>query len=99
MFKIAHLDFEEPDFKKFPCLRLAYQALAAGGNMPAVLNAANEIAVESFLTKRIPFTAIPTMIEYTMHSVKAEEMATLEDVLRTDAIARDIAHDWLTSLQ
>jgi len=99
MFKIAHLDFEEPDFKKFPCLRLAYQALATGGNMPAVLNAANEIAVESFLTQRIPFTAIPAMIEHTMQSVKAEEMTTLEDVLKTDAIARDIAHDWLTSLQ
>jgi len=99
MFKVAHLDFEEPDFKKFPCLRLAYQALAAGGNMPAVLNAANEIAVESFLKKRMPFTAIPLMIEHAMKTVRQEEMTTLDDVLRTDAQARDAAQNWLASLQ
>ncbi len=56
MFKVAQLDFEEPDLKRFPCLGLAYQALAVGGNMPAVLNAANEIAVESFLKGRMSFT-------------------------------------------
>ena len=49
MFKVARLDFEEPDLKRFPCLRLAYQALATGGSAPAMLNAANEVAVESFL--------------------------------------------------
>jgi len=99
MFKVAHLDFEEPDFKKFPCLKLAYQALAAGGNMPAVLNAANEIAVESFLKRRMPFTAIPVMIAHAMETVRQEEMATLDDVLRTDTLARDIARNWLANLQ
>ncbi|MEK6736817.1 MAG: 1-deoxy-D-xylulose-5-phosphate reductoisomerase [Pseudomonadota bacterium] len=99
MFKIAHLDFEEPDFKRFPCLGLAYQALAAGGNMPAVLNAANEIAVESFLNRRMPFTAIPLMIAHAMQTVKREEMNTLDDVLRTDKLAREVAQDWLVSLQ
>jgi 1-deoxy-D-xylulose-5-phosphate reductoisomerase len=99
MFKVAHLDFEEPDFKKFPCLGLAYQALAAGGNMPAVLNAANEIAVESFLKKRMPFTAIPLMIEHAMKTVRQEEMTTLDDVLRTDALARNAAQNWLANLQ
>ena len=98
MFKVAHLDFEEPDFNKFPCLGLAYQALAAGGNMPAVLNAANEIAVESFLKRRMPFTAIPLMIEHVMKTVRQEEMTTLDDVLRTDAQARDVAQDWLATL-
>jgi len=99
MFKVAHLDFEEPDFERFPCLRLAYQALSTGGNMPAVLNAANEIAVESFLKRRMSFTAIPTMIEYVMQTVKPEEMMTLDDVLRTDAVARDIALNWLENYQ
>lgn len=99
MFKVAHLDFEEPDFKKFPCLKLAYQALAAGGNMPAVLNAANEIAVESFLKRRMPFTAIPAMIAHAMETVRQEEMVTLDDVLKTDTLARDVARNWLANLQ
>jgi 1-deoxy-D-xylulose-5-phosphate reductoisomerase len=99
MFKVAHLDFEEPDFKKFPCLGLAYQALAAGGNMPAVLNAANEIAVESFLKRHMPFTAIPLMIEHVMKTMRQEEMSTLDDVLRTDEQARDAAQNWLANLQ
>ncbi|MBX9637394.1 MAG: 1-deoxy-D-xylulose-5-phosphate reductoisomerase [Nitrosomonas sp.] len=99
MFKVAHLDFEEPDFKKFPCLKLAYQALAAGGNMPAVLNAANEIAVESFLKRRMPYTAIPAMIAHAMETVRQEEMVTLDDVLKTDTLARDVARNWLANLQ
>ncbi|MEK7772356.1 MAG: 1-deoxy-D-xylulose-5-phosphate reductoisomerase [Pseudomonadota bacterium] len=98
MFKVAHLDFEQPDFERFPCLRLAYQALGAGGNMPAVLNAANEIAVESFLKRRMSFTAIPTMIAHVMQTVKQEEITTLDDVLRTDRLARDVALEWLESL-
>ncbi|MEQ1816150.1 MAG: 1-deoxy-D-xylulose-5-phosphate reductoisomerase [Nitrosomonas sp.] len=99
MFKVAHLDFEEPDFKRFPCLGLAYQALASGGNMPAVLNAANEIAVESFLKERMKFTAIPAMIEHVMQTVQQEDITTLEDVLKTDTLARDVAREWLANLQ
>lgn len=99
IFKVAHLDFEEPDFKRFPCLGLAYQALGAGGNMPAVLNAANEIAVESFLKRRMSFIAIPAMIEYVMQTVKQEEITTLDDVLRTDTLAREVALEWLENLQ
>ncbi|PXW86915.1 1-deoxy-D-xylulose 5-phosphate reductoisomerase [Nitrosomonas sp. Nm84] len=99
MFKVAHLDFEAPDFNRFPCLGLAYQALATGGNMPAVLNAANEVAVESFLKKRMAFTAIPTMIAHVMQTIQREEMTTLDDVLRTDALARDKAQEWLANLQ
>ncbi len=98
MFKVAQLNFEEPDLKRFPCLQLAYQALAIGGNMPAVLNAANEIAVESFLKGLMSFTAIPLMIEQVMRSVKYEEMTTLDDVLRTDNVAREAAHEWLACL-
>ncbi|SFD99331.1 1-deoxy-D-xylulose-5-phosphate reductoisomerase [Nitrosomonas sp. Nm166] len=97
MFKVAHLDFEPPDFKRFPCLGLAYQALTTGGNMPAVLNAANEIAVESFLKRHMAFTSIPAMIEHVMQTVQQEEMATLDDVLRTDTLARDTAREWLAA--
>ena len=97
IFKVAHLDFEQPDFKRFPCLGLAYEALSVGGNMPAVLNAVNEIAVESFLKRRMAFTSIPTMIEHVMQTVQQEEIVTLDDVLRTDMVARDAAREWLTN--
>lgn len=98
MFKIGRLDFEAPDFKRFPCLDLAYQALAAGGSAPAILNAANEIAVESFLKRRMPFTAIPVMIEQVMQTVSRKDIATLEDILAADRVARETAHEWLASL-
>ena len=95
MFKVAQLDFEAPDLARFPCLRLAYQALADGGNMPAILNAANEIAVESFLEERMSFTAIPSMIEQTMQAVTQRDIKTLDDVLEADQQAREIALEWL----
>ena len=79
MFKVARLDFEEPDFKRFPCLKLGYQALSMGGSAPAILNAANEVAVESFLKSRMSFTAIPAMIEEVMQTVGHKVMATLND--------------------
>lgn len=95
MFKVAQLDFEAPDLARFPCLRLAYQALADGGNMPAILNAANEIAVESFLEERMSFIAIPSMIEQTMQTVTQRDIKTLDDVLEADMQAREIALEWL----
>ncbi len=98
IFKIARLDFEAPDFTRFPCLGLAYQALAAGGSTPAILNAANEVAVESFLKHRMPFTAIPSMIEQVMQTVSRKDIVTLEDVLAADSVARETAHEWLASL-
>ncbi len=99
MFAVAHLDFEAPDFERFPCLRLAYKALAEGGNMPAVLNAANEIAVESFLDEQLPFTAIPLMIEHVMLSIQHEEVSILDDVLKADRLARTAAREWLANLK
>lgn len=98
MFKIAQLDFAAPDFERFPCLRLAYQALAAGGNTPAVLNAANEVAVASFLNRKMPFTAIPAMIEQVMATVSHADISTLDEVLAADKVAREAAHDWLACL-
>ncbi|MBX3641277.1 MAG: 1-deoxy-D-xylulose-5-phosphate reductoisomerase [Nitrosomonas sp.] len=99
MFDVAHLDFEPPDFERFPCLRLAYHALEMGDNMPAVLNAANEVAVASFLDEKMPFTAIPTVIEYVMQNVKQQEIHTLNDVLSVDHIARETARNWLAALK
>lgn len=98
MFKVGRLDFEAPDSKRFPCLGLAYQALAAGGSAPAILNAANEIAVESFLKCRMPFTAIPAMIEEIMQTVSHKDISTLKDVLAADSLAREAAHEWLACL-
>jgi 1-deoxy-D-xylulose-5-phosphate reductoisomerase len=98
MFKIARLDFEAPDFERFPCLRLAYQALASGGSAPAVLNAANEVAVDSFLKCLMPFTAIPVMIEDVMQTIGRRDIATLDDVLAADGVAREAAREWLTCL-
>lgn len=95
IFEIAQLNFETPDFVRFPCLRLAYDALSAGGNMPAVLNAANEVAVESFLAGKMAFTAIPAMIEQTMQTISRKDIATLDDVLAADSLARETARDWL----
>lgn len=98
MFKVGRLDFEAPDLKRFPCLELAYQALASAGSTPAILNAANEVAVESFLQCRMPFTAIPVMIEEVMRTVGRTDIATLNDVLAADGQAREAAHEWLTCL-
>ena len=89
--RIGTLDFERPDFKRFPCLRLAYEALEQGGNAPAVLNAANEIAVEAFLTGSLAFVSIPTVIEQTLAHVAWGEIATLEDVLAADSAGRETA--------
>lgn len=98
IFDVGRLDFEPPDFERFPCLKLAYQALEMGDNMPAVLNAANEVAVASFLDEKMPFTAIPAMIEHVMMSVQQQTIHSLSDVLEADSIARETAGNWLAAL-
>ncbi|MGG7055593.1 1-deoxy-D-xylulose-5-phosphate reductoisomerase [Nitrosomonas sp. ANs5] len=95
IFEIAQLDFEKPDFERFPCLGLAYKALSMGGNMPAVLNAANEVAVEVFLAGGMPFTAIPVMIEQVMQTINQQQVTSLDDVLAADSLARETAREWL----
>ena len=84
----ARLDFEAPDTDAFPCLRLAFEALQAGGTAPAVLNAANEEAVRSFLDEAIGFTDIPRLIEAALERVVPEPVASLEVVQAADAHAR-----------
>lgn len=91
LFKIARLDFEAPDEQRFPCIALAYAALRAGGSAPAVLNAANEIAVAAFLERQLPFQAIASVIEQTLSSVSNTPVDTLEQVLAADTRARQVA--------
>jgi 1-deoxy-D-xylulose-5-phosphate reductoisomerase len=88
LVRIGALHFEKPDFKRFPCLRLAYEACEAGGDMPAVLNAANEVAVELFLSKRIGFTEIPNLIAKVMKKHKVNSRPQLTDLLEIDRWAR-----------
>jgi 1-deoxy-D-xylulose-5-phosphate reductoisomerase len=85
------LDFRPVDETRYPCLRLARQAMAAGGTAPAVYNAANEVAVAAFLGKSVPFLAIPRIIEQTLAAVRLVEPNTLDHVLTVDAEARRIA--------
>ena len=86
--KAGRLEFHEPAHDRFPCLGLAYRALRAGGTVPVVLNAANEVAVASFLEGRLGFTSIPTVIERTMNAHQAESVSTVELIRRVDAWAR-----------
>jgi 1-deoxy-D-xylulose-5-phosphate reductoisomerase len=88
---LKSLSFEQPDHQRFPCLRLAYDALRAGGTAPAILNAANEVAVEAFLAGRIPFTAIPAVIADTLSGIGATAADSLAQVLEADAAARRAA--------
>ncbi len=87
----TNFTFEQPDLETFRCLALAYRALKIGGTMPAVLNAANEIAVARFLDGKIGFLDIPVLIEKTMQAYTVKQTYTLEDLLQADAWARAFA--------
>ena len=82
------LTFAPPDLKKFPCLRLAREALAAGGNAPTILNAANEAAVDLFLTERLGFMGIPRMVEEALCKLAGSSCNTYEEILQVDQSAR-----------
>ena len=89
--KLRHLDFEEPDFERFPCLRLAFEAAAKGGAHCIALNAADEVAVEAFLDRKIPFLGIPRTIEQVLASTPESHPGTIAEVLATDGAARACA--------
>lgn len=91
------LNFYPPDEQRFACLRLARQAMEAGGTAPAVLNAANEIAVAAFLNKRLPFIAIPHLIEAVLTQLPMSLADNLDTIIHLDQEARRIAQDWLSS--
>ena len=95
LFQVARLDFTAPDFARFPCLALAYQALRAGGTAPALLNAANEVAVAAFLDRRISFLDIARLIEAVLGKITSVEVEALQDLLDADAAARVAAQEWI----
>lgn len=89
--KVGQLTFKKPNFNKFPCIKLAYKALELGGTMPAVLNGANEIAVNAFLNNQISFLAIPLIIQNTMKEHKPKQNPNINDILDADYWARETA--------
>ena len=91
--RAGQLEFFPPEYDRFPCLELAYRALRAGGTLPVVLNAANEVAVEAFLDGKLGFTSIPVIIDRTMRRHTVESVSTLETVRRVDAWARAYARE------
>ena len=95
LFEIARLDFEPPDLVRFPCLRLAFEAVMAGGTAPAVLNAANEVAVARFLDGELGFTGIAEVVERTLDSIEIGAADSLDELLAVDARARGIAEQQL----
>ncbi|WP_445370782.1 1-deoxy-D-xylulose-5-phosphate reductoisomerase [Methylomonas sp. HW2-6] len=98
IFQVKHMDFEQPDLQRFPCLKLAYLAIKAGGIMPTVLNAANEIAVDAFLNERVRFTDIAKIIERSMAHFEPEAADTLDHVLDADRRAREVAETVIAQL-
>jgi 1-deoxy-D-xylulose-5-phosphate reductoisomerase len=98
LFKVATMNFVAPDFDRFPCLALAYQALRAAGTAPAVLNAANEVAVAAFLDKKISFLAIPRIIGAVLDALPVDTVGNLDDVLGADAEARRVAQQQIHEL-
>jgi len=91
MAALSHLDFEPPDLERFPCLRLAFEAAQKGGAHCIALNAADEVAVEAFLSRQIPFTGIPRTIERVLAATPEAHPATIAEVLSTDRESRQTA--------
>jgi 1-deoxy-D-xylulose-5-phosphate reductoisomerase len=88
LFTVARLDFEEPDDANFPCLNLAREAFSKGGTAPAVMNAANEVAVAAFLERKILFTEIPWFIEQALSNATIVKADSLEKILEADLLTR-----------
>ena len=95
--QLARLDFEPPDFVRFPCLRLAYEAAEIGGAHCIALNAADEVAVEAFLAREIPFTGIPRTIEMVLERTPDSHPETIAGVLEADSQARERAREVVSS--
>ena len=98
LFDIAQLNFEKPNEVRFPCLRLAREAIKQGGTCSAILNAANEVAVSEFLQQRIRFTDIAAVIETVMENVTGHDADSLNIILEDDQIARDVAFNTIRDM-
>lgn len=91
LFDVAQFDFEQPDFQRFPCLRLAEQAARQGGTAPTILNAANEVAVQAFLDNELAFTGIPYIVESVLSAMDSRDASSLDVVLEDDQRSREHA--------
>jgi 1-deoxy-D-xylulose-5-phosphate reductoisomerase len=96
--KLKRLDFEKVSTRRYPCLRLAREAMKKGGALPCALNAADEVAVAAFLEGKLPFLAIPEVVERVLGKTPRLKMQSMEDVLSADAEARRIAREELRAV-
>ncbi|MGJ8620872.1 MAG: 1-deoxy-D-xylulose-5-phosphate reductoisomerase [Methylophilaceae bacterium] len=94
---VGKLEFEAPDTTRFPCLKLAYDALDAGGTASTILNAVNEVAVNAFLSEKINFTDIPNVITSALNLMVIEAVTSIEHLIETDEKARKYANEWIVS--
>nr|WP_314863421.1 1-deoxy-D-xylulose-5-phosphate reductoisomerase [uncultured Undibacterium sp.] len=97
--KFLQLNFYQPDFQRFPCLRLAYEALRAGASAPVVLNAVNEVAVDAFLNSALGFMQIETVIAQALEKIPQQGVDTLEAIFEIDTEARRVAHSYISNLR
>lgn len=97
--QLAGLSFTEPNFNQFPCLSLAFAAAKAGGTAPAVLNAANEVAVAAFLDDGLPYLSIPNVVEHCLNALSPVAADSLETILEADALARQAANQFIHTIQ
>ena len=93
LMQVGELSFSAPDFSRFPCLRLAHQAARTGGSLPVVLNAANEVAVAAFLEHRIPFLALPRIIEEALNAHQLITQPTLDEIFAVDHETRQLTEE------
>lgn len=96
LFDVARLDFQMPDIQRFPCLRLAIDAMRNGGTSSTILNAANEIAVQAFLDREIAFTDIANIIEYALSQVTANSIENLDTILAADTLTREVSREYIS---
>ena len=96
LFQVARLEFEAPDLKRFPCLGIAYDVIEVGGTAPAIMNAANEVAVAAFLQGRLKFTAIPQVIDGTLSALVPSGVSDLQALLEVDLEARSLAEQMIS---
>ena len=97
--QLTGLSFTEPNFTQFPCLSLAFAAAKAGGTAPAVLNAANEVAVAAFLDEGLPYLSIPNVVERCLNTLSPVAADSLETILEADALARQAANQFINAIQ
>ncbi len=97
--QLSGLSFTEPNFAQFPCLSLAFAAAKAGGTTPAVLNAANEVAVAAFLDDGLPYLSIPNVVEHCLNTLPSVAASSLDVILEADALARRTANQFIRNLK